>query len=198
MSEGNQYQAPSSNVEQASSTEYGTVNWLSASGRLGRIRYIAYSFGLSFAAMIVIGIAMAMFGAGMSMFAGGGETANAGMGIGAIVFMLVIGVLYLAVIVVSIMLVIQRVHDFNASGWLCLLYFVPLVNLIFFLLLLFLPGTDGENQYGLKTPPNGGATIVVIIIALLIPVMGILAAISIPAYQGYIDAARQAQMEQSR
>ncbi|VAW99730.1 hypothetical protein MNBD_GAMMA22-2905 [hydrothermal vent metagenome] len=197
MSEANQYQAPSSNVETAPSTEYGTVNWLSASGRLGRIRYIAYSFGLSFAAMIVIGIAMALFGAGLSMFAGGGEAANAGMGIGAMVFMLVIGVLYIGVIVVSIMLVIQRVHDFNASGWLCLLYFVPLVNLVFFLLLIFLPGTDGENQYGLKTPPNGASTIIVILIALLIPVMGILAAISIPAYQGYVEAARQAQMEQS-
>jgi len=43
---------------------------------------------------------------------------------------------------------VRRLHDVNLSGWLTLLVFVPFVNLLLFLYLLFAPGTEGPNKYG--------------------------------------------------
>lgn len=186
MSEVNQYQTPNSNVEQAGTTEYGEVKLFAVSGRIGRIRYIAYSFGIMIALMIVVSIVMAMTGMGAS---DGGSMSIVGM-----IMMVMLLISYVFVVVISIMLTIQRSHDFNASGWLCLVSFIPLASLIF----LFIPGTDGENKYGLKTPPNGAAAVVVIVMVVLIPITGILAAIAIPAYQGYVEQARQVQLEQSQ
>jgi len=187
MSEQNQYQAPSSNVEQSSSTAYSNVRLFAVSGRIGRIRYLAYTFGISIALMVVV-----MLGAFLSslMNDGSGDM----MAGGGMLMMVLMVLAYGFFFVLSIMLTIQRSHDFNSSGWLSLVYFIPLVSLIF----LFIPGTDGENQYGLKTPPNGGATIVVIVMFLLIPIIGILAAIAVPAYQGYIESAKQLQIEQTK
>lgn len=47
-------------------------------------------------------------------------------------------------------LVIRRLHDFNKSGWWYLLFFVPIVNIIFLITLIFIKGTAGPNQYDLK------------------------------------------------
>jgi hypothetical protein len=94
---------------------------------------------------------------------------------------------WVAMVVISIMLTIQRSHDFNMSGWFALLWLVPLANFAFW----FVPGTDGENRYGAKTPPNG---IAVLIGAWLLPILfvgGIVAAISLPAYQDYVKRAEQ-------
>jgi len=187
MTEENQYQTPNSNVETSGRIDYGEVKLFAVSGRIGRIRYIAYHFGLAIVLMVII--MSATFAVGFSASAGDDKM----MGIAGIIMVLLFIIAYGGFFVLSIMLTIQRSHDFNASGWLCLVGLVPLASLIF----LFIPGTDGENDYGLKTPPNGGATVVVIIMALLIPIMGILAAIAIPAYQGYIDQANQLKMEQS-
>lgn len=184
MAEENQYQTPSSNVEQSGQAEYGEVKLFSISGRIGRVRYIAYNFGLIFALMLFIMIATFTASFGMS-----GE---AGMSIAGIIMMVVMVAGYGFVLVVSFMLTIQRAHDFNASGWLSLITLVPLASLIF----LFIPGTDGENNYGLKTPPNGAATAVVIILVLLVPIAGIVAAIAIPAYQGYIQKVEEMKINQ--
>ncbi len=183
MSEENQYKAPSSNVEQSSAQEYGPVRFFAVSGRLGRIRYLAYSLGIGVAFMVVIMLSSFLITMGGSS---GGIMSIVGGGLMAIS--------YLVVFVISIMLTIQRAHDFNSSGWLSLVYFIPLVSLIF----LFIPGTDGSNQYGLKTPPNNGGAVVIIVMFVLIFVIGILAAIAIPAYQAYVEQAKQMQMEQTR
>jgi len=197
MAEQNQYQTPSSNVEQtATNEEYGAVNWRSIEGRLGRIRYIAYSFVLGIAGMAILGVLFAIFGIIMAVI--GGDSAEPGIGM--VILGIIMAIAYIILIVLSIRLMIQRLHDFNASGWLCLIIIIPFVSSIFALVLLFVPGTNGENQYGLKTPPNSTANIVV---ALVIPIvmivfMGIVAAIAIPAYQGYVEQAQQMQLEQSR
>lgn len=44
-----------------------------------------------------------------------------------------------------------RLHDFNSSGWWNILYFIPVINIFFFLQLVGLSGTSKENKYGL--PP---------------------------------------------
>ena len=46
----------------------------------------------------------------------------------------------------------RRLHDLNLSGWLQLLYIVPVINgfigIVFFVMFYFIPGTEGDNQYG--------------------------------------------------
>jgi uncharacterized membrane protein YhaH (DUF805 family) len=43
---------------------------------------------------------------------------------------------------------VSRFHDIGWSGWFVLLMFVPLLNLIIFLLLVLIPGQKTGNKYG--------------------------------------------------
>jgi uncharacterized membrane protein YhaH (DUF805 family) len=172
MATVNPYRAPAAAVAD-SAEEFQPVRIFSVSGRIGRVRYIAYSVWLPFLIMLVFG------------FVGGFIAAAAGAGGAAAVLM---GIGYVIAFALAIMLSIQRSHDFNTTGWLSLLWFVPLVNLIFW----FIPGTDGENRFGGKTPPN---SVLVLIAAWLMPVLliGILAAVAIPAYSDYVKRAQTMQ-----
>ncbi|HZX31355.1 MAG TPA: DUF805 domain-containing protein [Rhodocyclaceae bacterium] len=138
------------------------LNLFSPSGRIGRIRYLGYSFGLSILIMAVAGILSAVISP-MLVFLG-----------------------WIVMIYVQVMLAIKRSHDFNVTGWISPLAFVPLVGLVF----LFVPGTDGPNRFGNKTAPNGSAGIIAILALVGVMVIGILAAIAIPAYQQKAKAAQ--------
>ena len=46
-----------------------------------------------------------------------------------------------------ITLTVRRLHDFNWSGWWCLLYFIP-GGAVAFIVFGLIPGTEGENKYG--------------------------------------------------
>ena len=48
----------------------------------------------------------------------------------------------------SFMVGIRRLHDLNRTGWFMLLVFIPIVNLLFAIYLLFFKGTEGYNNYG--------------------------------------------------
>ncbi|HEY2338308.1 MAG TPA: DUF805 domain-containing protein [Burkholderiales bacterium] len=171
MASVNPYRAPSAAVADAAE-QFQPVSIFSTSGRIGRVRYIAYSVGLPFLIMLVFG------------FAGGfiGTAANAPMA--AAVLM---GIGYLLTFVLIFMLTIQRTHDFDTDGWLSLVVLIPLVNLIFW----FIPGTEGENRFGAKTPPNSTLAVIFALIVPIIVIVGILAAVSIPAYQDYTKRAQQ-------
>jgi uncharacterized membrane protein YhaH (DUF805 family) len=165
MQNRNPYAAPQTNVTRGDGPEeYGEVKIFSVSGRLGRVRYIGYSVGLSLLILMLLGGAVAVAG-----------TADPNVA-------LLVGLAgYAAIIVLQFILTIQRAHDFNTTGWLSLIMFIPLAGLVFW----FVPGTKGENNYGLQPPPN---TIGVILLACVVPFLffvGILAAIAIPAYQVY-------------
>lgn len=45
-------------------------------------------------------------------------------------------------------IICRRLHDIAKSGWWSLILFFPFINIIFIILLIFIPGTDGENRYG--------------------------------------------------
>jgi uncharacterized membrane protein YhaH (DUF805 family) len=162
MSTQNPYVAPRAAVDDAPE-EYQPVKVFSVSGRIGRARYIAYTLGIS----LLLGII------GGALSAAIGEVA--------------IYIAYAAIFVISIMLTIQRSHDFNSTGWLAILGLVPLVNLIFW----FIPGTDGQNRFGAKTPPNGVLPLIAVWIIPVMFVVGIVAAVSIPAYQDYVKRSQQ-------
>lgn len=42
----------------------------------------------------------------------------------------------------------KRLHDIGWNGWLMILVFVPLANLVIFVVTWFIPGNRGENRYG--------------------------------------------------
>lgn len=182
MTEHNQYQAPRSQVDGAAREQFAQMKLFSTSGRIGRVRYLAYSFGVSFVMFIVAWVLAAL----MSLVLGQS---------GHIVAVALILFAYIFAFAYGLTLAIRRAHDFNNSGWLSLLIFVPLVNLIF----LFIPGSQGENDYGAPPPPNSTGNIVLAVMGpVMIFVIGIVAAIAIPAYQGYIQRAQQQQQSQQR
>jgi uncharacterized membrane protein YhaH (DUF805 family)/Tfp pilus assembly major pilin PilA len=166
MTNRNPYAAPQANVagRDVGVDDYGEVKILSARGRIGRVRYIGYSMGLMLLAWIVLGLLAAL--------------AIASQGQAALVP--VVGLGYIAILVVQFLFNIQRSHDMNVTGWLSLIWLLPFGVFVFWLV----PGTRGENEYGKQPPPNG---VGVIVLACLVPfiAVGILAAIAIPAYQDY-------------
>ena len=60
-------------------------------------------------------------------------------------------------------------------------------------LVRFVPGTDGENRFGPKTPPNGAGAVALALILPAVFVVGIVAAIALPAYQQYLQRASATQ-----
>ena len=138
------------------------------------MRYIGYTFGLTFLIALVIGLASALVGA---------VAPAAAFAVG------VVG--YIAIVVAQVLLTIQRSHDMNVTGWLCLISLVPLAALVFWLV----PGTRGENNYGKPPPPNTTGAVVLACILPLVMVVGILAAIAIPAYQEYVQRAATEQAQ---
>jgi uncharacterized membrane protein YhaH (DUF805 family) len=175
MQQRNPYAAPRTNVSRAESAEeYGELKVFSAQGRIGRVRYIGYTFGYTFLIALVIGMVGALLG---------GVSAGLAFVVGAAG--------YVAIVVMQILLTIQRSHDMNVTGWLCLISLIPLAALVFW----FVPGTRGANNYGPPPPPNTMGAVVVACILPIIMVVGILAAVAIPAYQDYTQRAATEQAQ---
>ena len=160
----NPYAAPKAAVSDVEEVEFQEVRFWSASGRIGRLRYLAFTTGAFILAGAAIGLAAAV-----SDTLGG----------------LVAIVAYIAATVFSILAMIQRSHDMDWSGWTVLLSIIPFVGLIW----IFKSGTEGANTYGGPPPPN---TTGIKVLGLLLPaiaLVGILAAIAIPAYVEYQNRA---------
>lgn len=150
------------------------VKLWSAKGRIGRARFLAYtlySYVLFIIAAFVLGLLIGVAGLGSSE--------------GAIIGLTV--VLAIPYLVFYVLTGIQRSHDMDWSGWMLFLALIPLVALIW----VFKSGTEGSNRFGAPPPPNG---IGVLIGAWLLPalmVIGIVAAVALPSYQGYTMRAKQ-------
>jgi len=178
------YDAPESNVLDSNNMSYANTVFFSTSQRLGRLRWLVYGIAANFGLTFVIGIAAAIL---VPLFSAAYQSQNS-FGMVGIVGGGMVVLVYVAIFAVSIILNRRRLHDLEQSGWLTLLIFVPLVNFFFGLYLLFAPGTQGENRYGLKPKPN---SVGLWVIGLILPVflIGIIAAIAIPAYQDYVNSA---------
>ena len=157
---------------------------LSAAGRFGRLSYLGWN-GLLMLVVMLIGIGFAIAIPGFSP--------NLEQGLPIVVILLLV-VIYIAMIYFSFVFTIRRLHDRNHSGWLSLLMLVPLANLILFLYLIFARGDAQENQFGLPRNTQLWEKILGWLYVLIFPI-GILAAIAIPSYQGYIQQTEQAQIE---
>lgn len=151
----------------------------STEGRIGRLRYLAYSF----VTQIVLAFLAGLLAAVLIPTLGGDSNATP------VVFGLV-ALIYVPILVSVFVMAKRRLNDMNQTGWFSLFMIVPFANLILGLLLLFWPGTKGSNNYGPAPEKN---SLAVILFGLVIPIalIGILAAVAIPAYQQYVAKAQQ-------
>lgn len=177
MSAVNPYAPPLAEVADVDdyAVEEQPVRTWSSRGRIGRLRYLAHMMGgylvvgvLSFAVAFVLG------------FIGLPKAAAA------------VGYVFVAAYLWFFALkTIQRSHDMDWSGWTALIAFIPFIGLIW----IFKGGSRGGNRFGGPAPAN---TLGVKILALAFPaivVIGILAAVAIPAYSDYAKRAKAAQMK---
>lgn len=168
------YAPPQANVAEQL-PQYSELKILGVSGRIGRVRYLGWlmAMTLCFIPIMLIGTGIAAMSSTLAMLA--------------------LGIVSIAAVVIGIFIGVQRLHDIGWSGWLLLVHLIPVVGSVFALLMLIIPGTQGVNRYGPPPPPNSTAVKVLAWLFLLVPVTGIVAAIAIPQYQGYVERAAEYQ-----
>ncbi|MBZ5488987.1 DUF805 domain-containing protein [Halomonas aquamarina] len=112
-------------------------------GRIGRLRYIAYSLSLTllFFSMAFLTIEV------IPRFTEDALLRQI-FSIAMLFSTIVMGLM-------AAVLTIRRLNDLNATGWAVIVALVPMINLIFTLFLVFGPGSKGENRYGRPPVPNG-------------------------------------------
>jgi len=158
----NPYAAPRAEVSDFEAVqEYQEIGMWSASGRIGRLRYLAYSTGAWLLVGTLAGALAAVLDPSLAM--------------------IVAAVAYIAALVFGVLTAIKRSHDMDWSGWTVLLTIIPFVGFIW----IFKPGSKGSNDYGGPPPPNTTGVKILGMVLPVVFVVGILAAIAIPAYQSY-------------
>jgi uncharacterized membrane protein YhaH (DUF805 family) len=132
------YAAPSATIEQ-DNNEVGELNIWGIEGRIGRMRYVAWSMVFMFAMLPAMLVCALAFKA--SPWLGGLLMAVAGIG----------------AMIIGIQISIKRLHDIGWSGWLILIGLIPIVGSIFQLLTFVMPGSKVSNLYGAPPPANSTA-----------------------------------------
>ncbi|MFC4159753.1 DUF805 domain-containing protein [Chitinimonas lacunae] len=130
----------------AETIESGTpmpLGW-SFDGRIGRVRYWTYGFVALAAVMVPLALIawqQALFGSAAS-------------------FLLLFGIGWVALTYLSLRMTAHRLHDIGFSGWWSLTLLLPYIGLVPYLVLLFWPGNEKENDYGLPPDVNTPAVMV--------------------------------------
>jgi uncharacterized membrane protein YhaH (DUF805 family) len=140
------YAPPRANVGE-SLPAFAVLKPFSVEGRIGRLRFLAWTMVLSLVTLPIVGI-FALIALGLVS----GESTT-GLIIGGILAFF----LFLGFFIVSILFSVQRLHDIGWSGWLWLLNIVPFVGSFFPFVIMVVPGNTGANQYGPPPPPNSTA-----------------------------------------
>ncbi len=134
-----QYAAPQAVVYPEADHDLPPLLALSVTGRIGRLRYLAWGIPALlafFAAMLVLLVGL-----------GSGRIFSIVLGLGA----------FLAGLVVLLRVSILRLHDLGRSGWWVLMFFVPLLNLVTHLVLMLAPGEPVANEHGPVPEDNTAA-----------------------------------------
>ncbi len=169
----NPYQTPEGQLT-TDDQAVGEIKFFSPASRINRLRYWAHSMLFTFA---MLGVFLAI-----------GLVASL---VSSVVGIVLAAIAYIAMIVFSFILMIQRLHDLNKTGWLSLLCLIPFANIYLLVILIFFKGTEGRNNYGLQTPPNKTwHWVLALSMPVLVAIIGILAAIALPAYQDYVTRAQ--------
>ncbi|MGH8493028.1 MAG: DUF805 domain-containing protein [Moraxellaceae bacterium] len=180
----NPYASPQATVSDYEHDETYEPKIFSTQGRIGRVRYFAYSCIVQFILIALVGIAAAVL---IPALATSPENSTG-----------VLLLIYIPLFAAAFVMAKRRLNDLNQTGWLSLLLVIPLINLIIAIYLMFWPGSKGSNKYGAAPTPNSGRVILFGVAApiLALAIVGMLAAIAIPAYQDYVKRAKAGQAQQ--
>ena len=140
----NPYATPKTISHDIESGEYGELKYLTTNGRIGRMRLLAWNFGISLILFTAAAAIILLMGT-LSNF-----NPDAGLKLAAKIGFSI----YIYMILMNIIFVTKRLHDVNRSGWLLLLILVPLVNIFLGIYLLCAAGSPSSNNYGAPPPPN--------------------------------------------
>ncbi|MFO2462268.1 DUF805 domain-containing protein [Pseudomonas sp. 15FMM2] len=156
--------------------EFSTLKVFTVNGRIGRLRFLAWTLVLTLVMLAVVG---AVFTVGLGIAA---VSSTIAMVLGGLVGF----ALAVAFVWVSVQITVQRLHDLGWSGWLWFLNLVPFVGSIFPILLMVLPGNNGANQYGAPPPRNSTSVKVLAVMWLaLIPLL--FSAVLLSGLTGMLD-----------
>lgn len=123
---------------------YAWLKRFSIKGRIGRMRYISFSLGTLTLATIIAILVVSIPAVGLTLLA----------------------LTLIAAAITMLVLSIRRGHDFNVPAWLSaiLIIFMPVLTLVMY----FIPGTKGDNNYGASPPENTKA---IVVSAILFPIL---------------------------
>jgi uncharacterized membrane protein YhaH (DUF805 family) len=188
MNDQNPYSAPDAPLA-TGQEEFYQPKIFSFKGRIGRLRYLAYGIGTY---LILMGVFMPLLVGTMRMGGAMGMPIDSGMSVISIIAMAAFPI---ATILSSVAFAKRRLNDLNRSGWWVLVFILPLINLLMTIYILFFPGSNEANNFG---PPPVANSLGVKILGSLLPIiflLGIIAAIAVPAYQDYVTRAGQVQSQ---
>jgi uncharacterized membrane protein YhaH (DUF805 family) len=143
---GSPNRSPQANVAEPV-PEYAPLKPFGVEGRIGRLRFLAWSMVLSLLTIAVVSI-FALIGLALVS-----TDSTAGLIMGGILAF----ILCVVFLIASVLISVQRLHDIGWSGWLWLLNLVPFVGGFFPLLMVAVPGAPMANRYGAPPPPNSTA-----------------------------------------
>jgi len=142
-------------------------------GRIGRVRYLAYSFAFGMLLLLATLVLTTVAGDGVATWLPGIASAALSVVVGG-----------------------RRLHDLGRSRWIALGLLIPFVNLALALWLLCAPGNPAANRFGPAPGPNTRA---VIVLAWAMPVVflaGVIAAVALAPHKSRFERARD-EMEQA-
>lgn len=190
----NPYSAPTTLSTMTDIDDCYEPKMLAMSGRIGRLRYLAYYWLTIVLLLLGVGLLGGVAGiiglsAGTTGGPGSSWLTSGGLGV------IMVGA-YIFFFVWHFIMMRRRLNDLDMSGWFGLLALVPFINLLLGLYLMFAPGTKGSNRWGPPPSPNPGWMWLAVLFPILVFVLGIVAAIAIPAYQRYRERAVHAHISQ--
>ncbi|MFQ6573754.1 DUF805 domain-containing protein [Pseudomonas sp. UM16] len=111
--------------------------FLNTKGRIGRVRLLAWTSSLALTTIAGI-LVLAWLATTVVRDLSG--------------LLLIAGLVIVQIL--SMLLIIRRLHDLNRSGWFCLLVLIPWLGYLFILLLMLVPGNRSSNRFGPAPAPN--------------------------------------------
>lgn len=169
----NVYAAPAATFSDGDAVVATKTTMFALHGRIGRVRWLAYMI----AAWLLWSTAIAVLMIPLAK-------------INPVLVSTVGKPLSLCFWAIPVILSRRRMHDFGTSALYLLGLLIPFVNLYFFFILIFKRGDEGSNEFGPEPAPNDRSVYAILMIVPAIVLIGILAAIAIPAYKSYTTKAR--------
>jgi len=172
------YAAPTANLENVADAAVIPTKTMSAKGRLSVLSYLGQSMVLMVVGMAILAVVgvvgAAVGGISFESFAADPESFN--FSNPAFIAIAVLGTLvYIGILVISIIMMIKRIHDRNHSGWwilgLWIAALIPFVNIVAifgFLYVAFWPGQKTGNRFGGRRPTKGWEKVLGILYLVLI------------------------------